>query len=146
MPRNSSLSTILCGGAAMLIGGFYALWGLGLIPVRPHADDAPPWVAVCVGVVFAAGGLAAVLTLAPGMSARRAINALATLILGGFAAIEGWIALGPGHHAISSPLMLFGPKVGEIGGRAAFGLGGIICALVAVLAARSVFQAPTSKT
>ena len=146
MPGGSKLSTFVCGGAAVLIGGFYALWGLGFIPLRPHAGDAPPWVAVCVGVTFAAGGLAAMLTLLPGPTARRAGNVLAFVILSGFAMIAGWIALAPGHRAISSPLMVFGPKVGDVGGRIMVGLGGIICILVAVLAARSALQAPTSKT
>jgi len=146
MPGNSKLGVLVGGGAAMMIGGFYTLWGLGVIPVRGHSGDAPPWIAVCAGVVFAAGGLAATLTTFPGAAARRANSALALVVVLGFAAIAGWIALGPGHHAISSPLMLFGPKTGELGGRIAFGFGALLCALMAALIVHRAIHAETSKT
>ena len=146
MPGGAKLSTLICGGAAALIGGFYAVWGLDLIPLAPHANDAPSWIAVCVGVVLAAGGLAAMLTTLRGAGARQAISALTLIVVVGFALIAGWIAIGPGHHAISSPLMLFGPKVGEMGGRIAFGLGAIICGLMAALIVHRGVQAPTSRT
>jgi len=144
MSSSSKLSTLVCGGAAAVVGGSYALWGLGFIPLKRHSGDAPPWIAVCVGVVFAAGGLAAALTTLPGAAARRAISALTLVVVLGFAAIAAWIALGPGHHAISSPLMVFGPKVGEAGGRIAFGLGAVICALLASVIVVRAIHAPTS--
>lgn len=144
MSGSSKVGTLVGGGAAMLAGAFYTLWGLGFIPLKPHPGDAPPWIAVCVGVVFAAGGLAATLTTLPGVAARRAISALTLVVVLGFAAIAGWIALGPGHHAISSPLMVFGPKVGEAGGRVMFGFGAVVCALMAALIVHRAIHAPTS--
>jgi hypothetical protein len=146
MSGNSKVATVVYGGVAVVIGGFYTLWGLGFIPLKPHPGDAPPWIAVCAGVVFAAGGLAATLTILPGPAARRAISALTLVVVLGFAAIAGWIALGTGPRAISSPLMVFGPKVGEIGGRVMFGFGAVICALMAALIVHRALQAPTSKT
>jgi len=146
MAGNSKLTTVICSSAAVVIGVFYTLWGLGLIPLKAHSGDAPPWIAVCVGVVFAVGGLAAALTTLPGVAARRAISALTLVVVLGFAAIAGWIALGPGHHAISSPLMVFGPRVGEAGGRIMFGVGALICALMAALIVHRAIHAPTSKT
>jgi len=143
MSGNSKLATLVGGGAAMLAGAFYTLWGLGLIPLKPHRYDAPPWVAVCAGVVFVAGGLAATFTTLPGATSRRAINALAFVVVLGFAVIAGWIAIGS-HHAVSSSFMLFGRKGGDIGGRIMFGLGAIICALMAALIVRRAIHAPTS--
>ena len=138
MPRQSNLTTIICGAVAALLGGFYVLGGLGVLPVGGHAGDGPIWLATCTGVVLASGGLAAILTTLPGPAPRRAIGMLSFAVVLAFALIAGWIAIGPGHRA------LFSPETAEQGGRTAFGLGAVISALMAALIVHRALQARSS--
>ena len=146
MPRNSKLAAIVCGGATLLFGAFYVLLGFGVVPHATHAGDAPAWVIVCIGAMFGTGGGAVLMTLLVGRFARRALTAMTVAFVLGFAAVASWVALGPGHHDIASPLMMFGPRAGEVGGRVAFGLGALVCAAAASAILIRALRAPTSET
>lgn len=146
MPRPSNLTTIICGAIAALLGGFYVLGGLGVVPIRGHAGEGPIWLATCTGAVLASGGIAAILNTLPGPVPRRAIGMLSLAVVLGFALAAGWIALGPGHQGLLTSPALFGPETTDWGGRAAFGLGAVISALMAALIVHRALQARSSES
>jgi hypothetical protein len=133
-------TTLLCGGLAAAMGGFYVLQGLFFPTQLAHPGEAPPWLAVVVGGVFVSGGVAAILTTERRAWARPVINWLSFLITSGLALTAAWVALGPGHHEIASPLILLGPQSAEVGGRVAFGIGGLLAALTAGLIAHEALR------
>jgi hypothetical protein len=139
--NRSILTTVLCGAVSVLLGSFYLLQGAGVIVMAPPAHDGDNGLALCVGAAFIAGGAATILTTVRGPFAQTAINLLALVIVVCFAAIGGWIALGPGEHGFASPFAIFGHRANEISGRIAFGLGALISLAIAMAMARGLVQA-----
>lgn len=135
---NQTWSTLLCGAVAAAIGVFYALWALGLLGSTGNVSADERAVSFCIGAVFAAGGVAAMLTTLRGPRAATAIKYLGLVIITGFAAIDGWIAIGPGERHFGSPFAIFGPQVNEISGRVVFGAGALICLAIALAAVRGL--------
>ena len=137
--NRSTMTTLLCGGAAALLGLFYVLQGAGVVAARSGHDD-ERGVAVAIGAVFMAGGVAAMLTTAPGPVARGAIKLLSFVIVVCFAAIMGWVAIGPGTRDFASPFAVFGHAVNEVSGRALFGVFALVCLGMATAMARGVWR------
>ncbi len=137
--NRSTLTTLLCGGVAALMGLFYVLQAAGVVVSRPGHDD-ERGVAVCIGAVFMAGGVAAMLTTARGPAAQMAIRLLGFAIVVGFTAITAWIAVGPGARDFASPFAVFGHRANEISGRIFFGFAALICLMVTMGAARTMFR------
>jgi len=125
-------TTLICGALTTLMGGVFALQGLGAIPAPQANDDGPRWLLLCIGAIFGLGGIAAMLTTMPGRTTRAVNAALAFVIVVCMGAVAGWVAWGPGSRGFSSPLALFGPQASEAGGRFLFGGGAVGCALFAL--------------
>lgn len=135
--NRSTLTTLLCGGAAALMGLLYFLQGAGVVVAKPGHDD-ERGVAMAIGSVFIAGGAAAMLTTARGLAAKRAVGLLSFVIVVCFAAIGGWVAFGPGERNFASPFAIFGHQANEISGRVLFGFGALLCLTMAVAMARAL--------
>ena len=142
----SARTTLLCGGISATMGGFYVLEGLGVFGRVTGAAAGDPAVVVCAGALFVAGGVAAMLTTLPGARARTAIQVLSLVIVACFAALFGWISIGAGERNFGGSLVIFGPRVNEIGGRIMFGLCALVCLASGMLMtgalARGVRAAP----
>lgn len=123
---------IACGIAPIL-------GALKLIPL-PLTPGTPVWVGVCAGMLFVLGGVAVINGYAFGAGTRPlAENALGFAIGAVFAAVFGWIAFGAGERNFSSSIELpFWRREGrgsEWLGRAMFGLGALMAAAIAIVAA-----------
>ena len=107
------------GTLTVLVGMAPILIGLGvLVPARADPDASPPWVLVCVGLMFVAAGLAVALAYgirggigpdgdlpAGTPPSFRAANLLLGLtILGLMTAVFGWVAVGSGPRRFSMTL------------------------------------------
>jgi len=138
---------VMAGGVAPILGA------LEIIPY-PLTKGTPVWVGVAVGGVFILGGAALINgyvfgggknfdTAAP-PRVRALQNALGFAMLAGFAAIAGWIGFGPGEREFSSSISLpfwYSEGRGNVSlGRAAFGLGSIVCAAMAIAVAFRSFR------
>ncbi len=142
---------IVMAGGTSLLGAWMMLASMGLM-AGPGATRGHEWMGLVIGGVFCFGGAAAVLNQFPSPFTTAISSGLALLVVAGLTTMFGYVAFGPGHHEISSPLMIFGPKVGEASGRIMFGLGAAMGALICVLMLRSMLkrkapaadQAPTS--
>ena len=146
---------LLAIGAGCTAGGIYfVLVGLGLAP-PPSKINGPLWLSICIGLVFLAGG---VMVLVRGWlkvpddeelpaDAPRALIALqwlaAVAACAGLAAAGTWVAFGDGPRHFVLPIPL-GGSLGEIIGRAAFGIGALLAwlmtALFARMGAKKVFE------
>ncbi len=147
MESNSQLSP----GAALIIGLLYIIGGavlmlgaIGLVPL-PLSRGVSAWIGGGVGLLLILGGIAVINGYAIGggamnenapASARSTQNVLAFGICAVLAAIIGWIAFGPGerHFSTSINLPFLSPNgvSGEWIGRAAFGIGTLMVAGMAV--------------
>ena len=135
MAANSARTTLLCGSLSVAMGGFYVLEALGVVGARVAGGADNRAVGACAGAMFVAGGAAAMLTTVPGARARAAIEGLSLVILAGFAAITGWISIGPGERNFGGSFVIFGPHINEIVGRIAFGFSALVCLAAAMAAA-----------
>ena len=147
---------LLTIGAACALGGIYfVLVGFGLAP-SPGKINGPQWLAICVGLVFFAGG---VMVLIRGWlnvadaedlpaNAPRPLIVLQWLSVvaccAAMATAATWVAFGAGERHFVLPFPIYG-SWGEIFGRTAFGLGAIvtwaITAAFARIGAKRVFGA-----
>lgn len=142
--NGAKITTLLIGALTVAIGGMGIMTGLGLLPqgqgdpTIPAADKQA--VAICAGVVFAAGGLAAMMSTLPGR-VSRIVNAGAGFVaVVGLTSLFAWVAIGPGSRGFASPLAIFGPAVNEVSGRFLFGLVALMGLAMAVLMVRSMFR------
>src|SRR5215510_10634900 len=142
-------STIACGLLTVAMGAFLALQTSGLVNVGTRTEgDAPTWIGVCAGLIFIAGGLAVVLQSLPfakfaaggDFSAdtptwvRSVTLALVLTIVGGLAAIGGWVAFGPGTRHFQVVGMFIGSdRIDDALGRAIFGVGTVLTGLIFVV-------------
>jgi hypothetical protein len=145
--NGAKVITLLVGALTVAIGGVGILAGLGFLPkgqgdpTIPAADQQA--VAICVGVVFAAGGLAAMLTTLPGRVSRILNGVLGLVVIVGLTSLFAWVAIGPGSRGFASPLAKFGPAVNEVSGRFLFGVVALMGLAMAILIVRSMFRSPT---
>ncbi len=140
--NGSKLSALIFGAITVAIGTLGILSGFGLLP-KGQGDPAIPIVqqqalAICIGVVFAAGGASAMLSAFGGCWAHIVNSLFGFLIVVGLTSLFVWVAIGPGSRGFSSPLAIFGPCVNEISGRILFGFAAFIGFLIAALVVRSI--------
>jgi hypothetical protein len=144
-PHDRGLLTI---GAACTAGGIYfVLVGFGLTP-PPSRINGPLWLAICIGLVFLAGGVSVLVRgwLAvpdaqdlPDDAPRALIAAQWIAVVAccaGLAAAATWVAFGDGPRHFVLPLPVFG-SLGEILGRVAFGFSALLTWLVTLAFARA---------
>jgi len=144
---------LLAIGLAFAGGGLYfMLVGAGIAPA-PSKLYGPNWIALAVGLVFFAAGLAVLVRGFLGLpdsqpnlpadapAAAVAVQWLASLtIIVGLASIGSWIAFAPGERAFTIFLPVRG-SLGESIGRIAFGIGAVITwAMAAAVAVKGVKQ------
>lgn len=124
----------MLGLMVMACGVAPVLGALEIIPY-PLTSGTPAWVGVAAGGIFILGGAAVINRYAFG-GGENAGRVLALAILASFAAIGAWIGFAPGHREFSTSISLpFWNSDGQGNvdvGRAAFGLGAIICAVFAI--------------
>jgi hypothetical protein len=157
MPRTP---TDLSPRGAMVLGLIVMACGvapiLGALEIirYPLTKGTPAWVGVAVGGVFILTGAAFINGYVFGGGknfdaeapprVRAVQNLLGFVILAGFAAIGGWIGFGPGEREFSSSISLpfwYSEGRGNVSlGRAAFGLGAIVCAAMAIAVAFRGFR------
>jgi hypothetical protein len=145
MPARSHDRGLLLIGAACAGGGLYfALVGLSLVP-GPGKLHGPNWIALAVGVVFAAAGVNALMRGWLGLpdnepnlpvDTPRALIAVqwftAVAMTAALASIGTWVAFGAGTHNFSMSLPL--PySWSEVIGRAVFGFGAALTWLMAAV-------------
>jgi len=139
---------LLIIGAVCAAGGVYFMAaGCGLVP-PPGKIHGPQWLAVCIGLVFVAGG---VMVLTRGFlgvpdqedlpaDAPRALVALQWLAVvaacAGLASAATWVAFGEGSRHFMMPLPVWGAPAEYIG-RAAFGLGAAMSWMITAAFARA---------
>jgi hypothetical protein len=154
----SDKSTIACGLLTLAMGVFLVLQTSGIVSVGDRSGaEAPAWIGVCAGLIFVAGGIAVVLQSLPFAKfaaggrfsadtpiwVRSITLALMLTIVGGMAAIGGWVAFGPGPRHFHFVGMFIGSdRLDDAIGRAIFGVGtvlsGLIFVVFAVLGMRQV--------
>jgi hypothetical protein len=146
-PTPTDKSTIACGLVTAVMGVFLVLQTSGLLGLATRSDDAPAWIGVCAGAIFIAGGIAVVLQSLPfaritrgDVSAgtplwvRSLMLALSLTIVGGLAAIGGWVAFGPGERRFQFVGTFIGSgKVDDMLGRMIFGAGAVLTAAIFVV-------------
>jgi hypothetical protein len=140
--NGSRVTVLITGGLTVAMGAVGILSGLGYLP-KGQDDPTVPMaqqqaLAICIGTVFAAGGLAAMLNGLPGRAARLANQALGLIVAFGLTVLLGWVAVGPGSRGFSSPVAILGPRVNDISGRIMFGLGAAMGLAILVLMIRGV--------
>lgn len=125
-------------------GWLFVAVGLGqILLIRSHPENlnAPAWVAYLACMVFVFGGLAVVLQ-AHGRPQWGTLFAF--LIVASFAVIGLWIGLGEGPRECSSSSSVGGfvreGATSGLGCRIPFGLGGALCALIAIAMAGSAIR------
>jgi len=146
-PRSHDFQLLSIGAVCAAGGIYFVLVGLGLAP-SPGKLNGPQWLAACVGLVFLAGGAMVLvrgwLNLPDAQDlpddAPRALMTLQWIaVIGcvvGLATAATWVAFGAGERHFVLPLPIYGP-LGEIIGRAAFGLSAMLAWLIAVAFARA---------
>ena len=123
----ASIATILFPLLGAAVGVFAILQGLfAFLPTTGPPRPGDRFLTLLIGAVFLCGGIGATLTALGGRVARALASGMALVVAVGLTLLLGWVAFGPGHHAISSPFVVFGPRVAEATGRVAFALGALV--------------------
>ena len=150
-PPESKSTTIAVGAIAALMGGYFILVSLGLLPPPGHKNPKDPlWIVFCAGLAFLLGGVAVITRVFAGdlpadaelpPTAPRWVRVtqylIALAVLACLAAIGTWIAFGSGPRAFSASGPFFGGSVGEAVGRTVFGIGAVITWLALIGIAKS---------
>jgi len=135
-PIERALIAIALGATGL----FCLAVGFHWVSAQP-SPGVPRGIVALVGVVLTLG---CVVVLLPRNSQASAV--LAALMISCFAAVGGWIALGPGERTfgMSWSFGLFGSAgdAGEWIGRMAFGFGALMCAAFAFLMWRRALRPP----
>jgi hypothetical protein len=137
--RLSPAAAVAIGLALSTLGLFAIALSLG-IPGPLSSIDTPPWVGVCIGLVFLLGGLALIVGYAvaggvgpdgdlpagtpPIVRAVQYVLGLGILIALGM--IGSWVAFGPGPRQFTGRGALGHGTVNETLGRVAFGFGAVL--------------------
>ena len=125
----------LCGA----LGAFLVAIGLEVVKITP-AQGVPYWIVGLSGALFLIGALGIALP----QRATRAQAVLAALMYTGFAAMGLWVGFGPGERHFSGSASIgplgFGNAGGSTLGRALFGAGGVLVALIAATAWRRALR------
>jgi len=142
-PQEASRRQALWSGlVSLVLGVFVVLLAAGIIPSDPGTLHGPPWMVAVVGVLIGVTGVL-LLLFAGGSSGESAgYVGLAAFALTSFAVVAGWVAFGPGERGFELPFGVgfLGERVGEISGRAAFGLVAVIVGGASVAAWRDALR------
>ncbi|WP_068030158.1 hypothetical protein [Rhodoplanes sp. Z2-YC6860] len=136
--REASPHEVAGLGLALSLAGLYFM--LGSIGVLPMPDvDGPSFLIFAAGIAFLFAGLLCFIRARTGMTDNQTTRPEASPgwiklsyqtfgigVLGAFATIGTWVAIGSGPHAfaVSSPLAM--QTTGDLVGRTVFGLGAVI--------------------
>jgi hypothetical protein len=146
---------VLIGVTATLMGLFVVSVGLGIVaphPLRSH--EAPPWLLVLLGTMFALVGVALVVghlrgnvpakiedQTHDGRGGIRFLRLIFSLfMMGGFAALAAWVAFGSGPRTFRTNFSFLGGAAGEMIGRALFGAVAIALCMVLIVVAAAVLR------
>ncbi|MBX9774163.1 MAG: hypothetical protein K2Y71_07085 [Xanthobacteraceae bacterium] len=157
----SPLTTFLCGLAAIGMGLFLLLFGLGVVPMKPRAGDGPLWIAAVAGIVFMLAGVSITVGALHGVSdtgelpkdtgwwMRLFYYLLGVVISGGLASIGTWVAFGAGPRVFSGTgVFLLSLEANAMVGRIMFGIGAMITWLftiaIAISGARKLISGKSS--
>jgi hypothetical protein len=128
-------------GIVLAAGGVYfVLVALGMLPMPEGGANAPPFIVALAGLAFLFAGGSVMIRARAGArdsDANLPANAppwthmsyrIAGIAIAGTLALIGtWIAIGGGPRAFTMPGAIAGPlPMGELIGRAVFGLGAVI--------------------
>jgi hypothetical protein len=146
----SPRSTFLCGLAAVGMGLFLVLFGLGVVPMKPRPGDAPLWIAAVAGIAFMLAGISIAVGAIHGVSEtgelpkdsgwwmRLFYYLIGVVIAGSLASIGTWVAFGAGSRSFSGTgMFLLSPEGNAMVGRIVFGIGAVITWLITIAIAVS---------
>ena len=123
----------LLGGFLILMGAMIVMAAFGVGPMSGAQMHAPRWVVGLAGLVFASGGVAAIVTT------RGILNLVAGIVVGGLTVICAWVALfGDAKYFSGSP-SLFSQATEVLIARVVFGLVALMGAAIFANAARKGF-------
>jgi hypothetical protein len=141
---------LLCGLAAIGMGLFLVLFGLGVVPMRPRTGDAPLWIAVVAGIAFVLGGISVAVGAIHGVSEtgdlpedaswwmRLFYYLIGVAVAGALASIGTWVAFGAGPRTFSGTGMFMPSlEVNAMIGRIMFGIGAVLAWLITIVLAVS---------
>jgi len=156
----SPRTTFLCGLAAVGMGLFLLLFGLGVVPMKPRAGDGPLWIGVVAGICFMLAGLSIAVGAIHGVSEtgdlpkdtgwwmRLFYTVIGVVISGALATIGSWVAFGPGPRNFGGTgMFLLSLEANAMVGRIMFGIGAVITWLFTIaIAVRGVRQLLSGKS
>jgi hypothetical protein len=165
MPSPSQLSpkgSLIVGLIFGAFGVVITLGGLGVLHLTPSEDGpTPPWVLVCVGLMFAFMGVSFIIGSVAGVSGpdgdypagtsfsvRLVQYFLGLGIVGSMTAVFTWIAFGPGERHFSTtvalPFTMHRGAASDTSGRVWFGVAAVLLWMfllgVGVSGARRLFR------
>lgn len=108
-----------------------------VITLRPEALKAPAWLAYLAALAFV---LAGCISLARAYQRPRLADGIVCLLLAAFAAIELWIAFGPGARHCMGRVAILGFRTSELSCRGVFAIGALIVGAMLFVAARSLVR------
>jgi hypothetical protein len=151
----SPRTTFLIGLAAVAVGLYLLLTGLGVLP-KPRGPSGALCVATVAGIAFLFAGISIAFGAVHGVSAKGELPkdagwwsrllyyVLGLVACGSLAVIGSWVAFGPGLRQFGGTgMFLLSPESNNLIGRIVFGIGALLTWLVtiamAVRGARQLF-------
>ena len=131
---HSASAPLWLGLLLLAIGGFIMAAGSGLFPTALKGANAPLWVIIAAGAVFALAGLS---FFAQRWLPKAVGSMLSCVILTIFAAIPAWVAFGDGPRQFSMSVSGFGFEAwwAEVSlGRIVFGFSAVLMGLISLMA------------
>jgi hypothetical protein len=152
----SRRATFLVGLAAVAVGLYLLLMGLGVLPKPARGASGALWVAAVAGIAFMFAGISIAFGAIQGVSAsgelpkdagwwsRLLYYVLGLVACASLAVIGSWVAFGPGlRHFGGTGMFLLSPDANNLVGRIVFGIGAALtwlCTIaMAVSGARKLF-------
>jgi hypothetical protein len=142
--REPPTRNFVCGLFAADMGLLLLLTGMGIIPMKARAGDAPLWIAAVAGLAFMFAGTSIVFGAFHGVSATgelpqdagwwsRLLYALGLVCCASLAMIGTWVSFGPGMRHFSGTGMFFlSPEGNNLVGRLVFGIGAVLTWIVVI--------------
>lgn len=123
-------------GWLFIVMGFAVMaFSLGLLPVDESMVGAPKWIVGIAGSIFAIAGLIMLLG-----EKSKINNLLAGCLLAGMGLIGGWVGLFGSDEGFSGGLPFLPDTVTISLARSVFGMGALICFLLAAYAFKLQFE------
>lgn len=135
MAMHQSRETILTGAFCMLAGVLPILVVVDWLPVDPASIHAPSWVLLVIGAVFIIAGLMVIVGLR-----SRLNDALAAILLIGFAALGFWAAFGADADTMTGGIPFVSRETNASIGKWLFAIGAIMSGGMAVYAIKRALR------